>query len=146
MNSQLPLIVETSEKKDIGTWLEANRNGLDSTLDQHGAILLRGFDMSREEDFKTCVAQFSKNVLKYVYRSTPRTDLGNGIYTATEYPSGLDIPLHNENAYQRAWPLTFYFFVCLRRKEAGGKRLWPQRPKSPTGLILPPRLSFCKNR
>jgi hypothetical protein len=62
---------------------------------------------------------FSDHPLKYVYRSTPRTSLGEGVYTATEYPAGLTIPQHNENAYQREWPLRLLFF-CECPAEGGG--------------------------
>src|SRR5207247_5455692 len=42
------------------------------------------------------------------------------IYTASEYPSTADIPQHNENSYQREWPLLLVF-GCLRAAAGGGE-------------------------
>src|SRR4030095_11237438 len=56
-----------------------------------------------------------------MYRSTPRTDLGGGVFTATEYPPGLEIPLHNENAYQREWPMRLIFYCDYPADGAGGQ-------------------------
>jgi alpha-ketoglutarate-dependent taurine dioxygenase len=58
--------------------------------------------------------------LDYIYQSTPRTHVGNGVYTATEYPATQVIPQHCENAYQRSWPLRLYFF-CAKAAAQGGE-------------------------
>jgi alpha-ketoglutarate-dependent taurine dioxygenase len=58
--------------------------------------------------------------LDYVYGSTPRTALGDRIFTATEYPPALEIPLHNENSYQREWPLKIAL-CCLQPAQSGGE-------------------------
>jgi alpha-ketoglutarate-dependent taurine dioxygenase len=110
MALSLPRIVTDPSASSVVSWLEAHRHTLDATLDECGALLLRGFSASDEAAFRACVPVVSATPLDYVYRSTPRTDLGGGVYTATEYPPGHTIPMHNENAYQREWPLHVLFF------------------------------------
>jgi alpha-ketoglutarate-dependent taurine dioxygenase len=119
MEKKLPYIVTAESNDDIQSWTNANRSWIDKALDDHGAILLRSFRISSEPEFRALVNAFSIQPLQYIYGSTPRTSLGGGIYTATEYPSGLTIPQHNENAYQREWPLRLLFF-CEQPATGGG--------------------------
>jgi alpha-ketoglutarate-dependent taurine dioxygenase len=88
-------------------------------LRQIGGLLFRGFDLPGPGAF----ADFVDEVLvpaTYVHRSTPRTEVGDRVYTATEYPAARTIPLHCENSYQDSWPrwLTFY---CDLPSAAGGE-------------------------
>jgi alpha-ketoglutarate-dependent taurine dioxygenase len=119
MAKELPLIIEADRNRNISEWIVEHRTALHGHLEQYGAILLRGFDIDTESRFVDCIKTFSDDIVEYVYRSTPRTALGGGVYTATEYPAGLSIPLHNENAYQRKWPLNL-LFLCISPAEGGG--------------------------
>ena len=76
---------------------------------EHGAVLFRGFAADSVERFEKFAAALALRRSDYLYRSTPRTAVGDRIFTATEYPADREIPLHNENAYQRAWPLKVGF-------------------------------------
>jgi alpha-ketoglutarate-dependent taurine dioxygenase len=116
----LPNIIEAGSLRDLSTWFSDYRQTVDEALDRNGAVLFRGFDIRTEGQFGEFVRDYSKDVLEYVNRSTPRTDVGKGIYTASEYPAGLTIPQHNENAYQRDWPLRLLFF-CMQPADQGGE-------------------------
>lgn len=116
---ELPVIIEGDG--DIATlWLGSNRKMTEEKLRLFGALLLRGFGISTEDDFRDAVAVLCDEPMSYYYRSTPRTSVAPGVYTATEYPPGLSIPMHNENAYQRDWPLLLCFF-CMFPAERGGQ-------------------------
>lgn len=121
MNETLPFIIALEEPKNISQWLTGNKNLVEEKLNSAGAVLLRNMTTPAdcESQFKDVVKQLSGEPLNYVYRSTPRTDLGGGVYTATEYPAGLSIPMHNENAYQRDWPLLI-LFLCVHPADGGG--------------------------
>lgn len=119
MADAIPFVIEADSERDIGAWITARRSTVDSKLDGPGAVLLRGFDVSTESDFQDVVTAFSQAVVEYEYQSSPRTHLGHGIYTATEYPAGLTIQLHNEASYQRDWPL-WILFCCLYPADRGG--------------------------
>lgn len=93
---------------------------LKNRLTEHGAILFRNFSVGSAEDFDAFVSQWSDNHLKYVYRSTPRSEVTKHVVTSTSYPASLDIPLHNENSYHRQWPLTVAF-CCLEVAAQGGQ-------------------------
>lgn len=121
MADNFPEVVHAQAGADLLAWVQANKSTIDMRLDECGALMFRGFAISTEAGFRDVVNVLSSHPLEYMYRSTPRTDLGNGVYTATEYPPGLSIPLHNENAYQRDWPLRLWFF-CTRPADGGTGR------------------------
>jgi len=107
----LPLLIEPSSSNvDLGSWLTAHRDELESWLREAGGILFRGFGIASTETFETLIASVSGRLLDYSYRSTPRTVISGKIYTSTEYPPHQTIPLHNENAYAHDWPMKIWFF------------------------------------
>jgi alpha-ketoglutarate-dependent taurine dioxygenase len=116
--SDLPFIVRPSGTVNPATWLSENQALVETQLNRSGAILLRTSGATTMEHFRDAVHLLCDQGLRYVYRSTPRTDLGGGLYTATEYPPALSIPFHNENAFQREWPLLLLFF-CMQPADDG---------------------------
>jgi alpha-ketoglutarate-dependent taurine dioxygenase len=119
-NSRLPLVVEPAVSGvDIIRWLEHNLDFVDTHLPKHGAILFRGFDVSSVAGFEGGIRAVSGKLLEYTYGSTPRTRVSGAIYTSTEYPADQHIPLHNEMAYARDWPMKIWFY-CLQPARSGG--------------------------
>jgi alpha-ketoglutarate-dependent taurine dioxygenase len=101
-------------------WVRERRYDLDGELDTAGALLFRGFAVGGADGFRAFVdAVSAKGPLDYMYGSTPRTAVGGGVYTATEYPASQTIPLHNECAYQRTWPMRLFFLSVTPAKTGG---------------------------
>ncbi|ENO99089.1 taurine catabolism dioxygenase TauD, TfdA family protein 2 [Thauera phenylacetica B4P] len=84
-----------------------------------GGVLLRGFAVPSVEDFRAFAAGFGHPLLSYDFGSTPRTEVGGGVYTTTEYPAHQSIPLHNEQAYTRMWPMKAWFHCVTPAAEGG---------------------------
>jgi alpha-ketoglutarate-dependent taurine dioxygenase len=105
---------------DLGNWLCGNAGWLRELALVHGAVLLRGFNVAAAGGLAPLVAAMAERPIAYRERSTPRHDLGNGIYTSTEYPADQPIMFHNENAYAAVWPLRLAFH-CVQPAEAGGE-------------------------
>lgn len=114
----LPAVFETGPRGDAREWIRSNGDRLTSTLQTCGAVLIRGPRLS-DRRLKEIVADLSSDPLTSVDRSTPRTDLGGGLFTDTECPAGLDVPMHNEQACQREWPLRLLFY-CDQPADGGG--------------------------
>ncbi len=116
-----PLILERDcGDRDLGALVQMHAGAIEERLLEQGALLFRGFDVQDADGFNRLVEAASQEKLDYVYGSTPRTALGNRIFTATEYPAAQEIPLHNENAYQRVWPLKIAL-CCLVPAATGGE-------------------------
>jgi alpha-ketoglutarate-dependent taurine dioxygenase len=116
-----PLLIEPSDgQRDLADVTSGAARRLAADLLEHGAILFRGFRVEAVQHFDAFVWALGMHRLDYMYRSTPRTAVGDRIFTATEYPASQEIPLHNENAYQRRWPLEIAL-CCLVPATAGGE-------------------------
>ncbi|HEU4655557.1 MAG TPA: TauD/TfdA family dioxygenase [Steroidobacteraceae bacterium] len=118
---KLPHIIKASQgSRDLRQFLSDRREQIEGDLATFGALLFRGFDVFSTQLFDAAMRAVSSKRLEYVYRSTPRTSLGDGVFTATEYPPEESIGLHSENAYQRQWP-TKIAFCCLVPAVSGGE-------------------------
>jgi alpha-ketoglutarate-dependent taurine dioxygenase len=115
----LLLVQAPPSDPDIASFTQAHGQQIQSALLEHGAVLLRGFEVRTVEDFARFIDATGLERIEYVYRSTPRTAVADKIFTATEYPPQQEILLHNENAYQRDWPLKVAF-CCLISATSGG--------------------------
>lgn len=98
-------------------WLQAR---IDAALPRAGGVLLRGFEVGSVEAFRHFAAAFGHPLLSYEFASTPRSAVSSGIYTSTEYPAHQHIPLHNEQAYTREWPMKIWFH-CVQAAPSGGE-------------------------
>lgn len=119
--SRLPLIVQPigNRRENLAEFSAENRDKIDERLLEHGALLFRGFHVPTAAEFSTFVDGISNARLDYIYRSTPRTTVENKVFTATQYPANLHIPLHNENAYQRDWPTRIAFYCAVAATSGG---------------------------
>ena len=84
-----------------------------------GGILFRGFEVGSAQMFQSFAASFGHTLLNYEFGSTPRSKVDGGIYTSTEYPAHQHIPLHNEQAYTREWPMKIWFYCDVAAQEGG---------------------------
>ncbi|BBM00790.1 TauD/TfdA family dioxygenase [Microbulbifer sp. GL-2] len=101
-------------------WIQKNNVIINNILSHHGALLIRGLPIGGSRQFGTLLQQiFGMELLPYIYRSTPRTELKGHVFTATEYHSDLLIPQHNENSYSNNWP-TRIGFLCVVDSDTGG--------------------------
>jgi len=119
--SDLPLLVKPA-LQDV-TLLQAATalHALaEQRLPRNGGLLLRGFRVAGVAEFKRFAAGFGQPLLSYEFGSTPRTQVEEGVYTSTEYPPHQAIPLHNEQAYTREWPMKIWFY-SVQVAERGGE-------------------------
>ncbi|WP_125718604.1 TauD/TfdA family dioxygenase [Pseudoalteromonas rubra] len=100
-------------------WIAQNEEKVAAYLRQYGAILLRGFDMKDEQAFRESANEFIPTLAKYMEGATPRTNLGKGAYTSTEFPSELSIAQHNELSYIKSWPMRIVFGCLIAAEEQG---------------------------
>lgn len=99
------------------------RDTLSAKLRAHGALLFRSPACSTLRDFARFVTAFSGSEERFGYAggASPRKGLGKaGLYSSTEYPAHLVLPLHNELSYADIHPKRLFFF-CLTAPEQGGE-------------------------
>lgn len=101
-------------------WIGRHGAEVDTHLEKRGAVLLRGFKTANVAAFQAFVRDYSGPLLGYTNRSTPRSVLGEGVFTSTDYPAEHSIPQHNEMSYTSRWPKRL-FFLCTVPPKAGGQ-------------------------
>jgi alpha-ketoglutarate-dependent taurine dioxygenase len=108
------MLVEVDpHKMETKRWVEINKDGVEKFLSTNGALLIRGLKIAGADEFGGVLTElFGEELANYTYRSTPRTELKNKVYTATEYHASEVIPQHNENAYSNSWPMRIGF-LCV---------------------------------
>jgi alpha-ketoglutarate-dependent taurine dioxygenase len=82
------------------------------------ALVFRGFNIATET-LDSVMDVLLPNRLAYVHGNSPRSKVGENVYTSTEYPPQLTISMHNELSYAARWPSRLLFF-CERAAETGG--------------------------
>ncbi|NYH41902.1 alpha-ketoglutarate-dependent taurine dioxygenase [Micromonospora jinlongensis] len=117
----LPALVRANTPDvDLAGWLAGRRDEIDELARRHGAVLFRGFAVAGADDFRTVMAALSDEVLSYGERSSPRSQVTEGVYTSTEHPADQPIVLHNEQSYTVNWPLRIVFH-CEVAPGGGGR-------------------------
>jgi alpha-ketoglutarate-dependent taurine dioxygenase len=117
----LPVVIRPSvEGVNLIEWAASNRTTIEDHLRREGGILFRGFGRRSVEEFEHFTATTTSELLEYSNRSTPRSHVGNKIYTSTEYPADQWIPMHNEMSYTRSWPMKIWF-CCMISAAQGGE-------------------------
>jgi alpha-ketoglutarate-dependent taurine dioxygenase len=116
----LPLVIRPGANGvNLIAWAMANRAYLEENLLRHGAILFRDFGMRSVGDFEGFVGAASNEVMEYRERSSPRHEVGDRIYTSTDYPASQQIFPHNEHSYSLAFPIKLFFFCEIPAARGG---------------------------
>ncbi|MEP6515217.1 amino acid adenylation domain-containing protein [Microcoleus vaginatus] len=115
-----PLVIKPAASDvDLIDWAKNNRPSIETKLQQHGAILFRGFTdplVSTFEQFALgiCPELFSE------YGDLPREGMGGKVYGSTPYPADQTIFFHNESSHLHRWPMKIWFF-CVQPAQSGGE-------------------------
>lgn len=115
----VPLVIETSKNLVLHDWAQENQNRIQTWLRTYGGVLFRGFEVASNESFGEAADAMVGSRIAYMNRSSPRTTVGDRIYTSTDYPHHLPIFPHNEHGYSPVFPL-YVFFCCFQPAETGG--------------------------
>jgi len=121
----LPLVIESIPSfrptlDDLKAWLLERHDWLEDALIRHGGLLFRGFPVRDVRDFASLLHTLSPELVRYVGGQSERSIVAGNIYTSTELPASLQIPLHNEMSYLLEPPRLIYFF-CQTPAARGGQ-------------------------
>ncbi len=118
-DGSLPLVVSPSEVRPLDEYFDGARRMAETLLPLAGGLLFRGLPIRSASDFESFIGAFTSSLVSYEFGSTPRSRVQRQVYTSTEYPPHQHIPLHNEQAYTREWPMKIWFY-CGQAAEQGG--------------------------
>jgi alpha-ketoglutarate-dependent taurine dioxygenase len=123
---RLPLVVEPAGRGERSTsrlceWLSDRRQWVDQALLDHGALLLRGFAVSRPEEFERVAKTISPDLKNNYLGTSPRAALTEYVFSASELPSYYPIPQHCEMSFTRNPPNRLFFACRVAPRGPGGE-------------------------
>lgn len=112
---------------DLAAWIAGGRQAVLDDLDRYGAVLFRGFDVPGADAFGKAARALSPELLDYMERAAPRTEVGDRIFNSTEFNQTQWIPLHHEMSYSHQWPGRIYFYCDVPAEDGGATPLASER-------------------
>eukprot|EP00471_Norrisiella_sphaerica_P008290 CAMPEP_0184492302 /NCGR_PEP_ID=MMETSP0113_2-20130426/22835_1 /TAXON_ID=91329 /ORGANISM="Norrisiella sphaerica, Strain BC52" /LENGTH=655 /DNA_ID=CAMNT_0026877025 /DNA_START=77 /DNA_END=2044 /DNA_ORIENTATION=+ len=104
----------------LSEWISANKDKLKKTLQDHGAVLFRGFDLRSPEEQAQVISSLGLKTMPYVGGAAVRNKVvGDLIMTTNESPPQEPIPFHHEMA-QCPEPPSHLAFMCNIPAQKGG--------------------------
>ena len=120
---KLPLVIEPTKSMTFDalcTYIASNRQEIAGKLLKHAGILLRGFPIADADCFNAIIAVLNLGKpLNYIGGDSPRDKIKGTVYTSTEAPPKIKIPLHNEMSFIKHYPRHIYFY-CETPAATGG--------------------------
>lgn len=123
-SNKLPLVIEPMERgislENALKIISSQRQKLEEKLLKTGGILFRNFPLSNENHFSSFIKTVDKgSFIDYIGGDSPRNKITEGIYTSTEAPPSIKIPLHNELSFVKNYPKKIYFFCQIAPSHKG---------------------------
>jgi alpha-ketoglutarate-dependent taurine dioxygenase len=116
----LPLRVHARRQgQALDEWIAAHRRQVDDSLYRFGALLFKGFGIDSADKLNRVAVAHAGELLSYIERGAPRVQLGDKVYSSTEYAAEESIPMHHEMSYSHHWPCKLYFCSQVVAEEGG---------------------------
>lgn len=121
---KFPLVIEPAQEsprpEEFLTLIDENNEYFRNQLLKYGAILFRNFPVHNEHDFSKVIKRLNLGkFLDYIGGDSPRNKITEGIYTSTEAPPSIKIPLHNELSFVNNHPKHIYFYCQIAPQKDG---------------------------
>jgi alpha-ketoglutarate-dependent taurine dioxygenase len=116
----VPFVVQAGSAANLCALLCGEREELSRQLRISGAILFRGFGVTDAQQLAVLPTAVGNEPMRYWGGDSPRTDVDASVYTSTEAPAAIAIPLHNEMSYLGSYPRHLWM-ACARPARRGGE-------------------------
>jgi alpha-ketoglutarate-dependent taurine dioxygenase len=104
---------------DSSEWVDAVAEDVRDALLTHGAALLRGFGVRSADKFRIVAEAIGGELYAHNHEHEPVSEDG-AVQTPVFYPADRKLLWHNENSYNREWPLRL-LFCCVTAPTQGGE-------------------------
>lgn len=105
---------------DFMRMLSEDREAIQALLLKYGGVFFRGFPVSSANMFHDAIKSLNFGpFVNYIGGDSPRDKVEKQVYTSTEAPPPLLIPLHQEMSFIKNFPRHIYFY-CDTAAPTGG--------------------------
>ena len=145
---KVPIVLAASktiktEKTPLLDLISDNHMEIISQLNQYGAIIFRGFSCADADYFSNAIEQCGLGSrCSTADYDLPRTLLPDNIYTSSDLPAFIPLPLHHEKPRSKKPPHHIYFCCVTPPKKGGGtifanaEAIWLDIPPSIQDKII----------
>lgn len=114
-----PLVISPASEIDLIDWAKKNQSAVAKAIDEFGAIVFSGFNLTKE-DFPVAFTALTGTPPQKYKGNTPRDTLGNNVYKSTAVANDHPIPLHQEVSGGSRTDMPKYIsFFCVTPPEKG---------------------------
>ena len=120
----LPLITARQGASDFYSllnYLSNHQHELKSNLANHGAILIRGYQVKTPDQFQQVGFRIFPHLQNQYPGGAPRQKIAEYVWTASELPSYLPISGHTELSYSPSDRPAYILFFCSQAAASGGE-------------------------
>ncbi|CAN5308212.1 TauD/TfdA family dioxygenase [soil metagenome] len=103
-------------------WFDAHRSALEQLIARSGPVRLHGFAVTGTQDFSAIACLYDAPREGYVGGATPREQLAERVFEATNSPAEHRLIVHQEMAYLPRWPRKILFY-CAVPSHTGGETI-----------------------
>lgn len=124
LNQNLPLITAKEDATDLNSLLDYINNHqqeIRSTLTNHGAIIIRGYEVKTPDQFQQVGLTVFPNLQHRYPGGAPRQKVAEYVWNASELPSYLPISGHTELSYSPSDKPAYILFFCPQVAASGGE-------------------------
>ena len=116
----IDLIGGPGQSGDCFRALHDGRNAIKQRLLERGVLLFRGFAIDTAPALRRFCDALGAQLMDYPRGISPRTAVAADIYTSTEAPPNVPLPIHTEMSYTSTFPQAIVF-CCVTAPVAGGE-------------------------
>ncbi len=120
----VPLVIAPRDHRAptwLADWLRAHAGWVGEQLTTHGAVLLRGFDVTTPAAFEAVARAIDPELANDYLGTSPRNALTSHVFTASELPPHYPIPQHCEMSFLRRPPRRLFFCALAPNEGPGGE-------------------------
>jgi non-ribosomal peptide synthetase component F len=117
--NRLPSLVEPARTgPDLGVWLSGNGKWIDERLDESGALLFRGFNITTSQEFSSIAREICGPLA--AENGEHNSVAGDShVQTPVFYAPEKKLLWHNENSFNAEWPMRIIFCSQQPAEEGG---------------------------
>jgi len=121
---KLPLVIKPKDpkisRKAFLEQIRKNHDFIEKETLKYGGLLFRDCPIDGADGFNAVIEALGfGSALNYIGGDSPRQKVKGKVYTSTEAPPSLKIPLHNEMSFIKNYPRHIYFYCDTPAAEGG---------------------------
>jgi alpha-ketoglutarate-dependent taurine dioxygenase len=115
-----PALLTAEPDGDAPGWADQHREALRAVAAEHGAVLVRGLGQQDADQVAGVFRRLAATGLMSEREAfAPRRVYSDGVYSASQWPPGQQMCMHNELSYALEFP-GLLMFACLTAADSGG--------------------------